>query len=85
MRAAIKDYSALPAGIGTFCEECGDLTTEEHYHCYICQADNFDLCPHCFDLGIRCWKEEHLVVKRTVKGGILAEAGRISNQNERFG
>ena len=43
-KIAVKDWSLLSAGFGTFCSECGDLTTYTHYHCSICESDDFDLC-----------------------------------------
>ena len=69
IKDAIRDYSSLSAGFGIFCNECGDLTTDAHYHCYVCESDNFDLCPTCYGRGIRCWNPQHHIVKKTVRRG----------------
>ena len=69
MKAAIIDYSSLSAMIGTWCSECGVLTTDAHYHCSICDSDDFDLCPTCYTQGIRCRNLTHHLVKMIVKGG----------------
>ena len=73
MNDAIRDYASLPAGGGTFCDECCALTTDAYYHCYICESDDFDLCPTCYGQGIRCWDLQHRMVKRTVKRGESTE------------
>ena len=49
MKDTIGDYSPfLSIKCCTFCEECGALTTDAYYHCYICNSDDFDLCPMCY-------------------------------------
>ena len=65
MKDAIRDYSSLSAAVNTWCNECGVLTTDAHYHCYICESDDFDLCPNCYTQGIRCWNFQHHMVRRT--------------------
>lgn len=64
MKDAIREYSNLSAGYGTYCDECCDWTTDCHYHCYICCSDNFDLCLPCYAQGIRCWNSQHNMVKQ---------------------
>lgn len=64
LKDAEIDYSA---GWGIFCNECGDFTTGVHYHCYICDSDDFDICRSCYEQGIRCWIEQHHMVKMNVE------------------
>lgn len=33
-------------GATVYCNECSALTTEDHYHCNICEEDDFDLGPN---------------------------------------
>ena len=68
MKDAIRDYSSLFNVLDSWCNECGVLTTDAHYHCYICDSDDFDLCPTCYTQGIRCWDLQHHMVKRAIKG-----------------
>ena len=74
MKDAIRDYTSMSAGFGTFCSECGEFATDDHYHCYICNSDDFDLCPTCYGQVIRCWDSQHHMVKRTVKAKEGVEA-----------
>ena len=69
MKENIRDYSSLswPACC-VYCSECSDLTTDAYYHCYICDSNDFDLCPKCYTQGIRCWDLQHHMVRRTVNG-----------------
>ena len=67
MKDAIRDYPSSPAK-NFWCNECGILTSDPYYHCYICDSDDFDLCPTCYTQGIHCWNLQHHMVKRTVKG-----------------
>ena len=68
MKDAIRDYPSSEAHC-CWCNECGRLTSDAYYHCYICESDDFDLCPTCYTTqGIRCWDLQHHMVKMTVKG-----------------
>ena len=53
------------------CDECGTLTTDLHYHCNICNLDDFDLCSNCILQGIHCYAREHLLIKRIWKNGSI--------------
>lgn len=71
MKDAIRDYPSSSNGTWSWCSECGFLMTEFHYHCYICDSDDFDLCLRCYTQGIRCWNLQHHMVKTSRKGGRL--------------
>ena len=67
-------FSSVPTAFSVFCSNCLDLATFDHYHCYICDSDDFDLCLPCHDKGVRCWNPfEHLLVRRGIKRGELVE------------
>jgi serine/threonine protein kinase len=55
------------------CDECGELTSDIHYHCNVCRLGNFDLCLKCFVLGVRCMNSEHRLVKRLIRSGRLVD------------
>ena len=56
------------------CDECGALTTDVHYHCYICNLADFDLCHSCVAQGIHCFEPEHHLTKRILKNGSIVNA-----------
>lgn len=62
----IKEYSTRSAEFCCFCNECGSLTTDDYYHCYICHSNDFDLCPTCIAEDIHCWIPQHQLVRGTV-------------------
>lgn len=53
------------------CNNCGQSVPSEHYHCSICENGDFDLCPQCVDSGVSCPGDEHWLVKRFVKDGVV--------------
>jgi hypothetical protein len=54
---------------GVHCSECGERALQLHYHCYVCEFGNFDLCPDCVAQGIHCFVLEHKLVGRRGKNG----------------
>jgi next to BRCA1 gene 1 protein len=59
---------------GTFsidCNHCGKAVPNEHYHCSICENGDFDLCQGCVDKGINCEGEDHWLIKRFIRNGII--------------
>ena len=73
MKDARRDYPSSDAHF-CWCNECGNLTSDAYYHCFICNSDDFDLCPTCYSQGIRCWNLQHHMVKKTVKGQKITES-----------
>ncbi|EXJ67117.1 uncharacterized protein A1O5_09764 [Cladophialophora psammophila CBS 110553] len=53
------------------CNHCGMPVPDEHYHCGICEGGDFDLCKPCIDAGITCDGDEHWLLKRTIRNGIV--------------
>ena len=68
MKDAIRDHPYSSNGVWSWCSECGFRMTNLHYHCYICDPDDFDLCSRCYTQGIRCWNIQHEMVKSIHKG-----------------
>lgn len=53
------------------CNHCGSSVPNEHYHCGICEGGDFDLCKTCIDAGVTCDGEEHWLLKRSIRNGIV--------------
>lgn len=53
------------------CNHCGKPVPNEHYHCSICEKGDFDLCKACVDDGVYCDGDEHWLIKRTIKNGVV--------------
>ncbi|KAL9044539.1 MAG: hypothetical protein Q9214_002330 [Letrouitia sp. 1 TL-2023] len=70
-----KRFPRTHIGAPVWCNECGALTTEDHYHCNICDGGDFDLCSTCIRQEIRCYNPEHQLVRRRLKGGLFVELG----------
>jgi hypothetical protein len=74
----MEAYVSLPTAFCFFCSECGTLTTDLHYHCYICDAGDFDLCTACFvEQRICCWIPQHRMVTRIIKDGDLVDVSSM--------
>ena len=61
-----------------FCNACDKPMANEHFHCNICDAGDYDLCETCVNAGIHCRGESHWLVKRFVKNGQV-----VNSQTER--
>jgi next to BRCA1 gene 1 protein len=69
MSANFHDY---PSGAFCIdCNHCGKSIPNEHYHCSICDAGDFDLCQGCVDQGVTCGSDGHWLIKRSIKGGMV--------------
>ena len=63
-----EQFSSLPVAFCIFCSNCGNMATYDHYHCYVCQSSDFDLCLPCYAKGIRCWyPQQHELARRGIK------------------
>ncbi|KAL3436021.1 hypothetical protein BDV09DRAFT_166095 [Aspergillus tetrazonus] len=56
------------------CDHCGRPIPNEHYHCNTCSDGDYDLCPQCIDSGVNCQGEDHWLVRRFVKDGIITNS-----------
>ncbi|KAL4981753.1 hypothetical protein BDW68DRAFT_171927 [Aspergillus falconensis] len=56
------------------CDHCGRPIPNEHYHCNTCSDGDYDLCPQCIDSGINCQGEDHWLVRRFVKDGVITNS-----------
>ncbi|KIW28618.1 uncharacterized protein PV07_08266 [Cladophialophora immunda] len=66
---SMNDFPATSYTID--CNHCGRSVLNEHYHCGICEAGDFDLCKTCIDAGVTCNGDEHWLLKRTIHNGIV--------------
>lgn len=63
MHNVMKLFPPLASGPSVYCDECCSLTTDDHYHCNICNNDDLDLCPPCVAQGIHCFGQEHKLIR----------------------
>ena len=54
------------------CNNCADTIPDAHYHCDICDNNDFDLCSACVDSGIHCDVDDHFLIKRTIVDGKIS-------------
>lgn len=66
---SLHDYPSAAFCID--CNNCGKSIPNEHYHCSICDDGDFDLCQSCVDHGVSCDGEEHWLIKRSIRGGLV--------------
>jgi len=55
------------------CNECGEITTDAHYTCTLCEAGNFQLCLKCISKPTSCYDDSHKLRRRAVKNGRLVD------------
>jgi len=58
-----------PCAWSIYCNACDKPMSNEHYHCSICDDNDYDLCKACVDAGVHCPGEGHWLVKRFVQNG----------------
>lgn len=56
------------------CNSCGQSIPNEHYHCSICDDGDYDICQQCVDAGVSCNGDDHWLIKRFVKDGIVTNS-----------
>lgn len=77
-----QEDGALPAthksaAGGAFCidcNHCGRSIANEHYHCSTCERGDYDLCLHCVNSGVTCEGDDHWLIKRFVKDGVVTNS-----------
>ncbi|RDW87167.1 ZZ type zinc finger domain protein [Aspergillus mulundensis] len=72
--APLADHSSAPPVISIDCDHCGRAIPSEHYHCNTCSDGDFDLCPQCIESGVNCEGEDHWLVRRFMKDGIITNS-----------
>ena len=68
-----QEYSNTFLRSRIHCDECGSLSSQDHYHCNICEEGNFNLCPTCVSHGVHCWYTQHKMIRRVLRDGILVD------------
>ncbi|KIX06866.1 uncharacterized protein Z518_04842 [Rhinocladiella mackenziei CBS 650.93] len=66
---SLNDFPSTSYSID--CNHCGKSVPNEHYHCGICENGDFDLCQECIDSGVTCDGDEHWLLKRTIRNGVV--------------
>lgn len=66
---SLNDFPSTSYSID--CNHCGESVPDEHYHCGICENGDFDLCKSCVGAGVTCDGDEHWLVKRHIRNGIV--------------
>ena len=64
------------------CDQCRRRFIQPVFHCTICNAGDFDICSTCFDNGIHCYDEEHLLVEMVQKDGRIIPGKYHSKPDE---
>lgn len=72
MASAAQSTSANLSG-AIICDSCNSDIHAEHYHCSECDGGDFDLCQNCFIQGKDCNGSDHMLIKRNIVGGKIAE------------
>ncbi|KIV82004.1 hypothetical protein PV11_04145 [Exophiala sideris] len=68
----LPSFTDFPSTAYTIdCNHCGTSVPDEHYHCGICENGDFDLCKACVDAGVTCDGDEHWLLKRIIRNGVV--------------
>ncbi|KAL3458524.1 hypothetical protein BJX64DRAFT_266626 [Aspergillus heterothallicus] len=70
----VMSHTTLAGVFCIDCNYCGRAIPNEHYHCNTCAEGDYDLCPECLDSGVTCLGEDHWLVRRFVKDGIITNS-----------
>ncbi|KAL2196166.1 hypothetical protein P885DRAFT_78504 [Corynascus similis CBS 632.67] len=62
---------AMHASYAVCCNSCDQTIPDAHYHCSTCDDGDFDLCQKCVDYGVTCKGNNHWLIKRFVKNGVI--------------
>ncbi|KAK4138843.1 hypothetical protein BT67DRAFT_24660 [Trichocladium antarcticum] len=62
---------AIRANYAVCCNSCDQTIPDAHYHCSTCDDGDFDLCLECVDRGVTCKGDNHWMIKRFVKSGVI--------------
>jgi next-to-BRCA1 protein 1 len=69
LRAVDQSFYVPTTCFAVCCNSCKEEIEDAHWHCGICEDDNFDLCTTCVGDGIHCDVEDHFLIKRTISNG----------------
>ena len=66
-RVKVMDVEAMQkcVALSICCDYCGKFITSRYFHCNICHLGDFDVCATCFQAGLHCLAQEHLLVELT--------------------
>ena len=65
---------ATGAAFYVSCNSCSRSIPNEHYHCSICEDGDYDLCSECVHAGVSCLVEDHWLIKRSFKNGLVVNS-----------
>ena len=43
------------------CNRCSERTNHYEFHCWYCSCGDFDIYPQCFQKGLHCLEDHHLL------------------------
>ncbi|KAL2130603.1 hypothetical protein VTI74DRAFT_6187 [Chaetomium olivicolor] len=69
--ACERGCPAIRANYAVCCNSCDATIPDAHYHCSTCDDGDFDLCQGCVDRGVTCKGDNHWLIKRFVKNGVI--------------
>ncbi|KAN0073009.1 hypothetical protein V8E54_009123 [Elaphomyces granulatus] len=66
----VEELLTGPGG-RVFCDNCNIriIPSDAHYHCRICEDDDFDLCEACVNNGMHCRNDGHRLGRRHLRDG----------------
>ena len=67
------------------CNGCGTTDIQSHFfYCSACDTGDFDICPGCYDKGLHCHDNDHLLAE-VKNDGITAVAGKWHSSPQAIG
>ena len=63
------------------CDHCGKQISSVFYKCNACFRADFDVCPTCFDKGMHCDDQTHLLMNVTICGDFPVATQYYSSVN----
>lgn len=70
----LKAWSGHLTSFTVQCNSCSDTIPDAHFHCDICENNDFDLCVKCVDKGVHCDVADHYLIKRSMVNGKLTNS-----------
>ena len=70
----LKSWSGHLTSFTVQCNNCSDTIPDGHFHCDICENNDFDLCVKCVNDGVHCDVADHYLIKRSVVNGKLTNS-----------
>ena len=69
LRGCDQIFDAPLTAFTVQCNNCSHHIHDTHWHCSLCEAGDYDLCPACKDAGVHCEVDSHFLIKRSIQQG----------------